>query len=1671
MSKLTTLQGCLGAQEREILHASVLADKDSAAYRVADAQLLKAEEIEASFCKSRQDVKVHANLTYAERESLQEMYPEFNVTFLSDVNQPHAMAAASRKLEKLLLLKRLRAKKTTKVCDFGGNWYNDLAAGRINIHSCCPILDWRDSGRETERYLHAKMLVEEKSEGLKKSLYEYMTASKLTGIPANEKNMGPTLEKFLFHSKQFKCHNRAEDCDHQASLAIGVHSLYDMTVETLIKAMYRHGVTEYLGTIMFSDKIFVKDSGIVAPLNYEYEIDRKADLIKFSFVDDMSNGYCHKFSEYLRFFTTFTQTYKGVTFTFERMENRGGIQIIKVLRCGSPAMFPKTTFSFSNVWLSGNKKKLAVKVFDYNYGANKILGSDLVESFVLIEKDLYEATTKYAKGLKDTQLTKDIIFNHLKTYDSRIIVNGTDVTSKEPHDVDDLDRLAQVIYLKVCFDRYAGNQVMDRLVRIEDSRKKLMRGSLLGVFGVWINRTLTNFGNISTFESLKQRLMDDMDFSKFALEFNQAPLSIELSEFAWSFFTSGERKAEQDLIDAAVDYQKSLELADFIPDNTWSEKQKQQFVSAMPEHMPGFDFDSETSSVIHSDDTTEPSNEDSPSTSSNDTDNHSNDSESSSSGSRNDHSSHSSDSDDTSSSDNDDEDLITATKRVLFPGTGEMTEYSSEYPEEIASQSYSDDNNIFSVFGEEEETKTAQPGLRHSADKSSSKRTKTRLASKKRTSEDSELSAVSKIDLVRRENYFAYLKAENENCKATLKEDHENIFGRKFLNTKEMEIAHKARETNVLKRQRDGFYEPLMKRDLAGEFSHGFDGKKFVEIRSSLVLDFWRYEINSEELYVVVNKNTRLLQSGKKLEVLAEKPKVNTIGRVTLIEGVPGCGKTTDVMKRAGNKDVILTVGRETAQDIREKLKEQGKKTKVYTVDSYILNCRRQFLNVYLDEGMMIHPGEIDIIKDLTQCNEMFVYGDRQQIPFICRVPDFDVTEEFYSGFANIETQNISYRCPHDVAAVLSRFYEKGFRSGSKVERSINLKPIRNVSDVPKGSYQYLTWTQEDKKEMRRRGYNNCITVHEAQGKTWNKVIMVRLNTFKLDLFESQPHALVALSRHREEFFYCTKANLVNDALAKLSDKDAVRNALIAAQDGFQGPKERSFTDVAEAQDFRIDLPKIPPADCPDAVEVLQNYYDMIFPEAASEYYDLDAYQIEHQDLTINLEDCRLEMSKIATNVDHTALEQYDYVSKLRTGQPHTRPRTMRQALLTLEKRNLNRPDNSKPCSIEVLKKLALEKFLKTYCHPKARDMLKEYSKTPVGPDSTDLGNWLADYKDKKLKMIEDPDFFPKDYEFKDYEMMLKTEPKNKLERNGCFEYPILQNLLVHKKKVNALFSPIFRVLFERFSSLLKPSVYCHLRKNQEHLNEHLNQHLDIKGIYKLLEIDQEKFDKSQTEQCFEIEMFFLSLLGLDATLLQIWSECHKSSSGINFTNGIKAHLIYQRKTGDAMTCFGNTMISMIALGTVFDLTHAVAMYFVGDDSFVFGLKDFEAEKGSRNLSYYFNLKGKVINSDHGFFCSYFFANNGLQWRAIVDPLKRTERLGKHIKLNEEFATLHERFVSFADLASCYDDASYFDSVSQMVANRYKINVNSNRAMEALFALSKDFSLFSSLYEEQKGHY
>ena len=86
--------------------------------------------------------------------------------------------------------------------------------------------------------------------------------------------------------------------------------------------------------------------------------------------------------------------------------------------------------------------------------------------------------------------------------------------------------------------------------------------------------------------------------------------------------------------------------------------------------------------------------------------------------------------------------------------------------------------------------------------------------------------------------------------------------------------------------------------------------------------------------------------------------------------------------------------------------------------------------------------------------------------------------------------------------------------------------------------------------------------------------------------------------------------------------------------------------------------------------------------------------------------------------------------------------------------------------------------------------------------------------------------------------MMIKPEPINNLEASAIWEYLPVKNIMFNSSKINALFGPIFKELFERFTRILRPNVLCMLKKNQEDMENHINTYLASISNKEKIEID-----------------------------------------------------------------------------------------------------------------------------------------------------------------------------------------------------------------------------------------
>ncbi len=351
-------------------------------------------------------------------------------------------------------------------------------------------------------------------------------------------------------------------------------------------------------------------------------------------------------------------------------------------------------------------------------------------------------------------------------------------------------------------------------------------------------------------------------------------------------------------------------------------------------------------------------------------------------------------------------------------------------------------------------------------------------------------------------------------------------------------LPHSEKLVAVVSNERNaGFYDASLQRysyepkNKFKGYKYGFDGKNFVQLEK--VKDT-QIEIVSSDLLVsddtVLLNDIRLYESSGRLDMTAiSKP------RIQMIQGVPGCGKTTYILKQfRASGDLVVCPTREGAEDVRDRLRPRGftpkfLKTHVRTVDSYIMNGGSEsFKRLIVDEALMLHFGSIVLCILKSQVDEVYLIGDKLQIPYINRLPTCSVMYHQVSPalIDDEEFLSVTHRCTLTVATMLSEEYEAvgmpPMMSSNLVTGEFELCDFTNLSDIPKGdSIKVLTFTQSEKHACSQVGHD-ASTIHEYQGKQADVIVVVRMTNTPSAVYSSGPHILVAVSHHRKSFVYYT---------------------------------------------------------------------------------------------------------------------------------------------------------------------------------------------------------------------------------------------------------------------------------------------------------------------------------------------------------------------------------------------------------------------------------------------------------------------------------------------------------------------------------------------------------------------
>lgn len=332
-------------------------------------------------------------------------------------------------------------------------------------------------------------------------------------------------------------------------------------------------------------------------------------------------------------------------------------------------------------------------------------------------------------------------------------------------------------------------------------------------------------------------------------------------------------------------------------------------------------------------------------------------------------------------------------------------------------------------------------------------------------------------------------------------------------------------------------------------------GFVFLNEESTIKNNRPKFKTPPNDPIVVVAKCTRIMLNGKILEMArttAQTIYYNVVPEFTWINGVPGCGKTTWIVDHFyPQTDVIITTTIEAAKDVKERLRARigdKAKGKVRTMASVLVNglkdherltCRR----LLIDEALMNHFGAIIMASWIAGVRETVMVGDKNQLPFIDRAKVFELQYCRPDHVAKIKTELVcTRRNPCDVAFALSEVYD-GIFSSSHRTRSLELKKFTgaHIRKDSKGTL-YLTHTQREKQDLKSMGYgtgpgSRVNTIHEAQGLTFDTVVVVRTKRNKIQLHDSVPHAIVAVSRHRLSCTYYSDDS--SDAISRFILKAA----------------------------------------------------------------------------------------------------------------------------------------------------------------------------------------------------------------------------------------------------------------------------------------------------------------------------------------------------------------------------------------------------------------------------------------------------------------------------------------------------------------------------------------------------
>ncbi|AHJ89006.1 putative polymerase [Cassava Ivorian bacilliform virus] len=407
-------------------------------------------------------------------------------------------------------------------------------------------------------------------------------------------------------------------------------------------------------------------------------------------------------------------------------------------------------------------------------------------------------------------------------------------------------------------------------------------------------------------------------------------------------------------------------------------------------------------------------------------------------------------------------------------------------------------------------------------------------------------------------------------------------------------------------------------------------------------------------------------------------------------------------------------------------------------------------------------------------------------------------------------------------------------------------------------------------------------------------------------------------------------------------------------------------------------------------LEKLQATVDSILPTHSR--FDDTFHQafVENSDINLDFERIKL---KQYTGDWYRDPDRF-YEPALKSGGCARRVGTQKEALIAIRKRNADVPELAGSVDIDKTAKWVADVFFKSYVS----------SLKPLEQVMSRMKAYCDKWKDRV-----DPLAVLSGTNLQRYQHMIKTDVKPVVADGMNLERAVPATITFHDKITCANFSPWFTALFDGFQK----SLIDRVRIPSGPIST-LEMNYGFKNKY-YVEIDLSKFDKSQGELHLEFQRLLLLRLGLPAHLVNWWCELHIKSFISDPNAGVAFPCAYQRRTGDAFTYFGNTLVTMAEFACCFDCSQFEIMLFSGDDSLAVSNNPIAGDTDL--FTSLFNMESKSMEDPVPYICSKFLIEDSFgRSFSVPDPIREFQRLGKKkILIQPNCDPLFEQYQGFRD--------------------------------------------------------